>query len=103
MNWEVMRKSGLDLRQVLLAFGVSNEICVYDYESAFTCIDINYYGIKRVVKPLLPLLREIFCRARIINVSSVYGLVKMMLNPVLQRELSNMDKISEEFLDSMLS
>ena len=40
MNWEVMRKSGLDLHQVLLASGASNETCVYDYESARTCIDI---------------------------------------------------------------
>ena len=62
MNWEVMRKSGLDLHQVLLASGASNETCVYDYESARTCIDINYYGIKRVVKPLLPLPREKICQ-----------------------------------------
>ncbi|XP_057840732.1 (+)-neomenthol dehydrogenase [Cryptomeria japonica] len=103
MNWEVMNKTGVDLRQLLLSSEGSNETCVYDYESARTCIDINYYGTKRVVKGLQPLLRETFGRPRIVNVTSVYGLVKMMPNPELQKQLSDIDKVSEEFLDSMVS
>ncbi|XP_059076126.1 (+)-neomenthol dehydrogenase isoform X2 [Cryptomeria japonica] len=102
MNWEVMEKAGVDMRQ-LLFYGTSNETSVYDDESVTTCIDINYYGTKRVVKGLLSLLRESSYRPRIVNVSSLHGLLKMMPNPVLQKQLSDMDIISEEFLDSMLS
>ncbi|XP_057840976.2 (+)-neomenthol dehydrogenase [Cryptomeria japonica] len=102
MNWEVMDKTGVDMRKVLF-YGTSNETSVYDHESVTKCIDINYYGTKRVVKGLLSLLRESSGRPRIVNVSSLHGLLKMMPNRVLQKQLSDMDIVSEEFLDSILS
>ncbi|XP_057840983.1 (+)-neomenthol dehydrogenase [Cryptomeria japonica] len=102
MDWEVMDKTGVDVRQVIV-YGTSNETSVYDHESATTCIDINYYGTKRVVNSLISLFRESFGRPRIVNVSSIYGLLKMMPNPVLQKQLDDMDIVSEDFLDSILS
>ncbi|KAH9325821.1 hypothetical protein KI387_005999, partial [Taxus chinensis] len=103
MNWEIMREKGLDMRQ-LLFYGTSNETAVYDFERTRTCIDINYYGTKRVVRGLLPLLRKSSNgrRPRIVNVSSLHGLLKLMPNPLLQKQLSDMDNVTEDFLDSML-
>lgn len=102
MNWEVMNKTGVDLRQVMI-YGTSNETCVYDHESVTTSIDINYYGTKRVVNGLISLLRESPSRPRIVNVSSLYGLLKMIPNPMLQKQLADMDIVNEDFLDSILS
>ncbi|KAH9294839.1 hypothetical protein KI387_038427, partial [Taxus chinensis] len=85
-------------------YGTSNETAVYDFERTRTCIDINYYGTKRVVRGLLPLLRKSSNgrRPRIVNVSSLHGLLKLMPNPLLQKQLSDMDNVTEDFLDSML-
>ncbi|XP_057834209.2 (+)-neomenthol dehydrogenase [Cryptomeria japonica] len=70
-----------------------------NYEMSKKCIEINYYGTKRITEALLPLIRP---EGRIVNVSSEAGLLKMLKNDSLQTELSNISKITEGLIDKML-
>jgi NAD(P)-dependent dehydrogenase (short-subunit alcohol dehydrogenase family) len=48
-----------------------------DEETAKECLGTNYYGTKRITKALIPLLKPSTAEARIVNVSSVLGLLKV--------------------------
>jgi (+)-neomenthol dehydrogenase len=47
------------------------------YEEAEECLNINYFGTKHVTEALLPLLQS-SSDGRIINVSSNYGLLRVL-------------------------
>ena len=60
------------------------------YEMAEECLKTNYYGTKRVSEALLPLL-QLSTSARIVNVSSLYGelkVTKQTHNPYLIIDLA---------------
>ena len=48
-----------------------------NYEKAEECLNINYYGMKRVTEALLPLLQLSPAGARIVNVSSLRSELKV--------------------------
>lgn len=71
---------------VLLRFQVIDEnaqlleeLFVEDYELAEDCLRTNYYGTKAVTTEMLPLL-QLSNSARIVNVSSNYGELKVSYN-----------------------
>lgn len=47
------------------------------YEKTKGCLETNFYGTKRVTEALLPLL-HLSKSARIVNMSSLYGLLKVI-------------------------
>lgn len=47
------------------------------FESAEICLDTNYYGCKRVIEALIPLLKLSTQGARIVNVTSLRGELKV--------------------------
>ena len=48
-----------------------------NYEKAEECLNINYYGVKRVTEALLPILQLSPVGARIVNVSSLRSELKV--------------------------
>lgn len=48
------------------------------YKKAEECINTNYYGVKRITEALLPLLQLSSAKARIVNLSSLRGELKVM-------------------------
>ena len=52
-------------------------IIMQTYEMAEECLKTNYYGTKRVTEALLPLL-QLSESARIVNLSSFYGQLKVI-------------------------
>jgi len=61
----------------------SERIYRVHHDHATNCIDVNYYGAKRTIQSLLPLLRASsngIGGARIINVSSSYGMLMVFLS-----------------------
>eukprot|EP00252_Welwitschia_mirabilis_P016112 TRINITY_DN35619_c0_g1_i1.p1 TRINITY_DN35619_c0_g1~~TRINITY_DN35619_c0_g1_i1.p1 ORF type:complete len:280 (-),score=59.88 TRINITY_DN35619_c0_g1_i1:387-1226(-) len=65
-------------------------------------IDTNYWGVKNVTRSLLPLLRASTFGARIINVSSHLGQLKRIRNESVVQKLSDIDKLSEEDIDTLV-
>ena len=52
------------------------EIATQTFELAEECLETNYYGARRMVEAFVPLLR-LSDSARIVNVSSILGLLKV--------------------------
>ncbi|KAJ4905282.1 Short-chain dehydrogenase/reductase 2b [Raphanus sativus] len=72
-----------------------------DYNLAKECLNINYYGPKRMCEALIPLL-ELSDSPRIINVSSFMGQLKNLLNEWAKGILSNAENLTEERIDEVI-
>ncbi|XP_077241784.1 short-chain dehydrogenase/reductase 1 isoform X2 [Tasmannia lanceolata] len=87
----------LDVEKYRLVEGIMK----HTYEKAEECLKTNYYGSKAVTEALLPLL-QLSTSARIVNVSSYYGQLKVIPNVSVREELSDADSLREERLDEIL-
>ncbi|KAL8106765.1 hypothetical protein AgCh_023510 [Apium graveolens] len=77
------------------------EIFVEDYELAEDCLRTNYYGTKAVTTELLPLL-QLSNSARIVNVTSYYGELKLIYNEEVKAQLNNVESLTEATIDEIL-
>ncbi|XP_038977784.1 (+)-neomenthol dehydrogenase-like isoform X1 [Phoenix dactylifera] len=73
-----------------------------DNEDAVTCLDTNYYGVKRVTEALLPVLMRSTSGARIVNVSSLRSELKRMPNESIRNQLNDIDNLNEEKIEKLL-
>ncbi|RCV34694.1 hypothetical protein SETIT_7G179200v2 [Setaria italica] len=91
--------SGMDKRRRLEWF--ANAVRE-TYDAAREAVQINYYGTKHVIEALLPLLQA-SSDGRIVNVSSEWGLLRLINNEELKQELNDdVEKLTEERLDEIL-
>ncbi|KAL9252809.1 (+)-neomenthol dehydrogenase-like protein [Drosera capensis] len=90
-----LRARAAVLEQVDLSIFVGN--ATQTYELAEACIDTNFYGVRRMVQALLPLL-QLSDSPRIVNVSSVSGKLQFMQNEWAKGILYNIDNLTEEKL-----
>ncbi|KAF8009405.1 hypothetical protein BT93_J0402 [Corymbia citriodora subsp. variegata] len=74
----------------------------HTYESAQLCLNTNYYGCKRVIEALLPLLQLSTSGARIVNVSSLRSELKRIPSEKTREELGNLDTLTEEKIDAVI-
>ncbi|KAF3578376.1 hypothetical protein DY000_02032033 [Brassica cretica] len=72
-----------------------------DYDIAKECLNINYYGPKRMCEALIPLL-QLSDSPRIINVSSFMGQLKNLLNEWAKGILSDAENLTEERIDEVI-
>ncbi|GJN02239.1 hypothetical protein PR202_ga19570 [Eleusine coracana subsp. coracana] len=72
------------------------------YNAAKEALQTNYYGTKNVIKTLLPLLQA-SPDGRIVNVSSMWGLLRLFNNEELKQELNDVENLTEERLDEVLA
>uniref|UniRef100_A0ACD5UTZ4 Uncharacterized protein n=1 Tax=Avena sativa TaxID=4498 RepID=A0ACD5UTZ4_AVESA len=70
------------------------------YEEAEECLRINYFGTKHVTEALLPLLQA-SSDARLVNVSSNYGLLRYFSGEDLKQELNDIENLKIQRLDEM--
>ncbi|WVZ60993.1 hypothetical protein U9M48_010934 [Paspalum notatum var. saurae] len=66
------------------------------------CLRTNYHGTKRVIGALLPLLLA-SDDGRVVNVSSEFGQLRHFGNAELARELDDVETLTEERLDEVVS
>ncbi|XP_020082409.1 (+)-neomenthol dehydrogenase-like [Ananas comosus] len=71
------------------------------YEKAEECLETNYYGTKRVTEALIPLLLK-SQSPRIVNISSYYGKLQRIPNEGIQKEIGDIDSLTEEKIDEMV-
>jgi (+)-neomenthol dehydrogenase len=101
VDWDLLEKRQMDFRKIL-EDGSCAEALTEDEETAKECLGTNYYGTKRITKALIPLLKPSTAEARIVNVSSVLGLLMFLRNDPLQRQLSDIENIGEEVIDCLV-
>lgn len=70
-------------------------------DAARKAVETNYYGTKHVTQALLPLL-QCSSEGKIVNVSSEYGLLRLISNEEVRRDLNDIDNLTEERLDELL-
>uniref|UniRef100_A0A7C9D1R6 Short-chain dehydrogenase/reductase n=1 Tax=Opuntia streptacantha TaxID=393608 RepID=A0A7C9D1R6_OPUST len=72
------------------------------YELAEECIRTNYYGAKRTIEVLLPLL-QLSDSPRIVNVSSSLGKLKLIPSERIRKILGDIDNLAEEKINQILN
>ncbi|KAK1318498.1 (+)-neomenthol dehydrogenase [Acorus calamus] len=76
----------------------------YPVEFAEKVIETNYFGTKRMIEAMIPLMKPSLAGARIVNVSSRLGRLNGRRNrlgdPRLREQLERDDHLSEELIDS---
>ncbi|PRQ18956.1 putative oxidoreductase [Rosa chinensis] len=77
------------------------EVLVQTYETAEDCLKTNYYGIKQLTEALLPLLQKSEA-ARIVNVSSALGQLRVIANERAEKELGDVNNLTEEKVDKLV-
>lgn len=77
------------------------EYMTQKYESAAECIQINYYGAKRMTEAFIPLLQK-SQSPRVVNVSSSLGQLKDIPDRRIKDILSDADNLTEEKVDGVL-
>ncbi|CAN6446034.1 unnamed protein product [Victoria cruziana] len=73
------------------------------FESAKKCLDINYFGTKKLTSSLLPLLRPSFHNPRIVMVSSITALLRYVRDEDLRKQLSLIEDLTEEKIEEVLN
>ncbi|XP_039138255.1 salutaridine reductase-like isoform X3 [Dioscorea cayenensis subsp. rotundata] len=77
------------------------EAAEQDFEKAEECLNINYYGTKKVIDAFMPLL-QLSNSPRIVNVTSAAGELQHIPGESIRREFSDAEGLSEEKLDELL-
>ncbi|KAE8709404.1 (+)-neomenthol dehydrogenase [Hibiscus syriacus] len=72
------------------------------YHQAEECLKTNYYGMKTLVEALLPFL-QLSDSARIVNVSSYLGTLKIMSHEWAKEVLSDVESLTEERVEQVLN
>ncbi|XP_038684824.1 (+)-neomenthol dehydrogenase-like [Tripterygium wilfordii] len=78
------------------------EIATHTYDLAQDCLNTNYYGTKRVTEALIPLLK-LSDSPKIINVSSIAGLLKSIPNEEIRAVFNNIESLTEKKIHLLLS
>ncbi|GLJ50150.1 hypothetical protein SUGI_1067060 [Cryptomeria japonica] len=101
IDYDILKAKQADPR--LIFSGKTVEGIRENYEMAKECIDINYYGTKRMVKALLPLMKNANDGGgRIVNVSSRAGVLEFLQNEALRQQLNDLDNLNEVKIDTFL-
>ncbi|XP_038684823.1 (+)-neomenthol dehydrogenase-like isoform X2 [Tripterygium wilfordii] len=78
------------------------EIATHTYDLAQDCLNTNYYGTKTVTEALLPLLK-LSDSPKIVNVSSIAGLLKSIPNEEIRAVFNNIESLTEKKIHLLLS
>ncbi|KAJ7945206.1 (+)-neomenthol dehydrogenase [Quillaja saponaria] len=105
-DWLQENYGGLDIlvnnAGVNFNLGTNNSV-----EFAQKVIATNYYGTKNMIEAMIPLMKPSTAGGRIVNVSSRQGRLNGKKNKIeniaLREQLSDVDSLSEELIDRILS
>lgn len=105
-EWLQENYGGLDIlvnnAGVNFNFGSDNSV-----ENARNVIETNYYGTKRMIEAMIPLMKPSTAGARIVNVTSRLGRLNgkrnKLENEALREQLSDVETLSEELIDETVS
>ncbi|XAR50409.1 Carbonyl reductase (NADPH) [Bertholletia excelsa] len=105
-EWLMQNFGGIDIlvnnAGVSFNYGPDNQL-----EHADQVIATNYFGTKKIIEAMIPLMRPSTPGARIINVSSRLGRLNGRRNRIgdvaLRRQLEDVDLLSEELIDRTMA
>ncbi|GLJ26778.1 hypothetical protein SUGI_0522110 [Cryptomeria japonica] len=98
IDMDYLKAHQISLYEAMINDSITEAFTV-DYETAKECIETNYFGVKRSIQTLLPLLPP---QSRIVNVSSTYGALEKLKDAALREKLSRIEALTEEFIDDLV-
>ncbi|KAI8021666.1 (+)-neomenthol dehydrogenase [Camellia lanceoleosa] len=99
MDWDSLQSSEGSVEEVLSSW---KKIMTQSYELGNECLQTNYYGTKRMIEALNPLL-QLSDSPRIVNVSSVAGKLKLMPSEWAKGVLNDVESLTEERIEEVLN
>ncbi|XP_059067999.1 (+)-neomenthol dehydrogenase-like isoform X2 [Cryptomeria japonica] len=103
IDYDILKANNSDPAKFFTSLDITMEGISDTYEMAKECIEINYYGTKRMVEAFLPLLKLASeGGGRIVNVSSRAGVLEYIPSETLRQQLSNLNGLTEERIDVFL-
>jgi len=101
MNWDAAKTPGAGGGG---SGGQTNrkEMMIQTTELAKECLEINYYGAKRMIEACIPLL-QLSDSPRIVNVSSEMGKLKNIPSEWAKGVLSDAESLTEEKIDEVVN
>ncbi|GAB2240926.1 hypothetical protein Droror1_Dr00021444 [Drosera rotundifolia] len=105
-DWIQENYNGLDIliNNAGVNYNVGSENSV---EHAEQVINTNYYGTKRIIEAMIPLMKPSPSSAHIVNVSSRLGRLNGKRNRIeketLREQLSDVDSLTEELIDNIFT
>ncbi|XP_057823930.2 LOW QUALITY PROTEIN: (+)-neomenthol dehydrogenase [Cryptomeria japonica] len=103
IDYDIVKKNKSNPTMLFTPPGSTVEGISETYEMAKECIEINYYGTKRMVEAFLPLLKLASeGGGRIVNVTSRAGVLEYIPSMTLRQQLSNLHDLTEDKIDAFL-
>ncbi|KAL7233370.1 hypothetical protein ACSBR1_017070 [Camellia fascicularis] len=97
---DFVRLTEIDLKAAKLRWG--HHLMTQTYSLGEECLEINYYGAKRMIEALIPLL-DFSDSPRIVNVSSSSGKLKFLPNEWVKGVFLDDESLTEERIEAGLN
>ncbi|CAL5381773.1 unnamed protein product [Camellia sinensis] len=97
---DFVRLTEIDLKAAKLKWG--HHLMTQTYSLGEECLEINYYGAKRMIEALIPLL-DFSDSPRIVNVSSSSGKLKFLPNEWAKGVFLDDESLTEERIEAVLN
>ncbi|KAI8021734.1 (+)-neomenthol dehydrogenase [Camellia lanceoleosa] len=99
MDWDSLQSSEGSWEEVVSSW---KKVMTDTYELGNECLQTNYYGTKRMVEALIPLL-QLSDSPRIVNVSSVMGKLKLIPSEWAKGVLNDVESLTEGKVEEVLN
>ncbi|KAL7238402.1 hypothetical protein ACSBR2_004490 [Camellia fascicularis] len=99
MDWNSFQSSEGSWEEVVSSW---KKVMTDTYEMGNECLQTNYYGTKRMIEALIPLL-QLSDSPRIVNVSSVMGKLELIPSEWAKGVLNDVESLTEERVEEVLN
>ncbi|CAL5397880.1 unnamed protein product [Camellia sinensis] len=99
MDWDSLQSSEANMEEVRSSW---KKVMTQSYELGNECLQTNYYGTKRMIEALNPLL-QLSDSPRIVNVSSVGGKLELIPSEWAKGVLNDVESLTEERVEEVLN
>ncbi|CAL5340082.1 unnamed protein product [Camellia sinensis] len=99
MDWDSLQSSEANMEEVRSSW---KKVMTQSYELGNECLQTNYYGTKRMIEALNPLL-QLSDSPRIVNVSSMGGKLELIPSEWAKGVLNDVESLTEERVEEVLN
>ncbi|KAG9146301.1 hypothetical protein Leryth_008006 [Lithospermum erythrorhizon] len=78
-----------------------SDVMITTYDKAKECLETNYFGVKKIIEALLPLL-QLSSSPRIVNLSTIRSQLRRVPDEQRRKVLGDIDNLTEEAIEDIL-
>ncbi|KAI8021668.1 (+)-neomenthol dehydrogenase [Camellia lanceoleosa] len=99
MDWDSLQSSEASMEEVISSW---KKVMTQSYELGNECLQTNYYGTKRMIEALIPLL-QLSDSPRIVNVSAGAGKLELIPSEWAKGVLNDVESLTDERVEKVLN